>query len=1615
MPGEIMCFESLCNWCVLLHNDFRFPIELNYTTNQYNLLMKRLRLLCMSLVASIGLSVAVSAETISNYTVNFDDKIETSDHAFKVAPNWKHIVDKYEDEYGFTYYMTYSYRGTGGRTGGGLYCGKQEAGDGYDNGPVTDVLVTPEVSGDVVIYAKAESSSSYVEIYSINEDGSKGEQLVKYTGNSTVAGTKLSTSDWTPVSVHVDDVQRLGIRPSYVTLDDFSASTAEIALEPAMKIETAEPSATTGVLYWNQKPDGSVEVKYTVTVTNTGQTDLVVGQKGYSVSIINGATNQVYGTVKVPQDLKMGETSQPFDVVVNIADPSTVWSYSYSSVKLYLRENLGGAITQRTSSQYVAYESKFVFRQSGTTTTSSLSGTQSFGVISEATTKNYEIYNDGIAPLTVKSITIPEGFTAQVPEGPVTVEGKSSYKLDVTQSASTSGTFSGDIIVVYDKNGTETTYTLPITATVIAAGTWVADFDSPTSTIVWPDGCVAQSGIRTDYSYVSATKSYNCWLRSYTSSSYADADNKFITPKLHAEAGDVMTFDVATDGNVTNAALKVYLSKDRENWGEAVAVYPKSDLTSTFANKSITIAEAGDYYVGFAVFGVKLDNIVGLQKVDGISHDVYYKAFSVNDEYQTGSEITPSIEIIPILAMSATDYTVKLYANGQVVSTATSKDLKASPNTYTTFNFSAWTPQVEKTTVYETYAQVEFTDGTVFKSPVAQVKVTCEPYFVFFDKGTTVGRYAPVSRATAITFGRGNESGVFQEFEIYNWGMAPLTVKSISVSEGYSVNTETPLTVASKERQEVKVTFAPETPGVYKGKLEVVYVDADGQEQTFALDVNGTFLDPAKWYVSFDDGTSNGMWPAGSLYQNNISKSNGGTSVAPNFYITSMSKTDNMFITPMLHAQAGEELSFDAVLYSSSWSEGQVDVYAAPTRDALGDESSRRLLGTFSGKAEDVNAKIGTTWQTFNVKIEEDGDYYLGFVLTNRVKVDELYGLSLVDVAHDWILEGVNVPQTAMQNVACTAQISLRNIGLKTEQAGEYTVTAHVGDKVRTVAGTSEIATVNSLKDAVTPIDVKFMSSKEGTYPVYFQIKAGDYTVTTEPVDVTFALEQASSEIAVGTPDISSTGVENTTNKGLLHFYDKNSTAVALYTPDELHLNGGEKIKTIRFRGRIADDIVESYALYYEMTDDVTEAKPAAGEYDTSGMTQILDLKDYQWKKMGTEAAPADVVVVNFDEPIVYEAGKSIRIVSRSSGSTYKQTYLVRSTKKDNNWCHANDNATTFATQTWSADYLPMMYLTLEIDPVTLSGKVENLDKTAAEGAVVTLVSDDEDEVQYTATTDAEGKYEVNVIQNGRTYSVTAAKDELMDYVDYVEFKSSMIADFTLMPVQTISNDSPEYTPGESNIINVELAFPAGLSTVAMPFELIGDEIDALFGTEAKIHYLDSDDGDVDNRYPVAHFNTLSQDMQAGVPYLVYLPEAVNSRMRVRGKALIEAPGKVETATLQFVGVFTPTELQDGMIILDNRDVTLSDDQVEMSGQPVAQNDIPMTHVLPFHAYISARPGYTIDDVDFVTDSGIISGVENIAVDRVEDNVIYNLQGIRVTNPGTGIYIVNGKKVFIRR
>ena len=1292
------------------------------------------------------------------YLCDFNTAITTSDHAFQVASNWRHIVASYTSYYGGVSYPSYSYSATAGVGGSGaLSCSTSQS-----SNSLYDLLVTPVVKGTVTIDAKKTAGyyTALLEFYKITDNGdgtfTRGDQI-------TVDVSAVNVNDFVTITIPVDAAgERIGIRSSYVWLDNFTATEATIIPEKKISFASAVAadgnSGTTGTIQWEQQANGNVLVSYTVTVANTGDVDLTQGETDFSVSIINGSTGDVYGTVAVPQNLAVGETSNPFVVSAEV-DPS-LWPNSYTYVNMNLKENLFGSVMARAQSTYTAYEPKFVFREAASTATSSISTAEAWGTITASTTKSFEIANTGTAPLTIKSVTLPQGFTSDnAPTAEFTLAKGETQALNITQDASAMGTFSGTLAIVYlDKNNAEQTYNLNFSVMVIGLNTWTADFngDGTKSTITYPAGSIAEGGISSDNNY--SNGKYDVYATGRQGSSYATENNKFITPKLHANAGEDLAFDVKVGYSSSNQwYVKAYVSTDRKNWGDPVAYYTTSATAeseavgSAFTTKTIHFDTAGDYYVAFALYGQTsaIDNLVGLEKVD-VTHDLYIKSVSWPDaSIKSGSAQTkPSVDVIPLTDEVAANYTVKyIYGDNEVA--IASKSLTASATS--TANFAAsFTPVVTQTTSFPgTKVVFEFTDGTKFETETFDLTVTNEAIFHFVNSIPSSKWYEPTDRTEPITFPKTNTADT-QTFYIYNWGSAPLTVNSISLPTGFTTSVEFPLTVAAMDEsnlsasaQALGITFSATAPGDYSGNMVITY----SGDQTFSLPISGTKLDPTKWYANFDDGG----WPVGSVYQSKVSSSNGGTYSDPNYYITSSSTTDNIFVTPKLTAVSGDKLSFDAKLYdSSSWSEGAVKVYAAATREEVlntDDTTTRTLLFFASGDDATADATITTDYQTFEVSVPA-GDWYLGFEISNRPYVDEIYGLTVAPVAHDLAVASSSIPAEGMQNAEFTASVNVLNLGLADDEA---TVTAYV-DGVAVATSTAVAVPMNhKLNDAGTQLTANFVYAKAGTFPVYLEVKAGDFTVATDPVNVTFAGEEPKSELVIGTPN-------GTAGDSPLNLNYKNSESVTLYNAQTLSgfgLTAGNKIKKITYKGYKTSDVqTTSLQVYYKWTDDQSLSQPSSTyPYDGTGdMTNVID-EDHTWNKVGSSSELGDMLVLDFtSNPLVYQDGKSLMIYMHSYVDGYKTAYFEKSTIS-NEFCYERQADNTTISYSWNKKNPAVLHVEIDATAATLSGTVKTSAGVGIDGATVTLKS--ANGVEYSGTTDNTGAYSFNVIQADLDFTAT--------------------------------------------------------------------------------------------------------------------------------------------------------------------------------------------------------------------------------------------------------------------
>lgn len=1590
---------------------------------------KHFRNLLLLVATNLLLPPPIWADTMSPYSVDFDTEISTDSHSFKVATGWGHIPESYSASDGYygteTYWVKYQYRPSDGVDGSGcIFADTQNIGytatswgESDDKKDVYDLLVTPAAYGNVSLMVKAKNTTrSSIKFYNVDNNNvvDKANPIMEVTASG------LSTSGYTAVEFTLDTPTKVGIRASEVYIDNFSAGTAEIILAKAMTIESV--SADYYSYDFVEQPDGTVkytnpstkEEGFRVSVKNSGDITLSEDDENFSVVLADANGNTLGTPTKVPETLQVGETSSKFLMSAQFS-PGDFWKNS-TRPTIYVKENITGTLQKIGVADFKAYEAKFTFRNYDGSGTSSLKDSQALGLISANSSKDYEIYNSGTAPLRIQSIAMTEGFTTNPSDGFEVAPGEKQVVSIIMPS--TPGSYNSTLTIRYllKNDGEVMTYTLPITANVLKDGTWSANFNNTSSSVVYPEGAVAESGINSDSRYIS-TGNYDCWIKSYSSSEYKDRNNKFITPKLIAEAGESMTFDVAYDKDGNEHFVKAYLSTDRVNWGEPVAEALLTSDNTTLETKSFTVENAGEYYVGFAIFGAKLDNIAGFKKADMPAHDLYEskfeiesKKFDANGNVYNG-EVEYTTAIIPLIGQTKTDYTLEFCmesANGiektEVTPVALAQSAKSAVNIKVKH-----TSAYETTTDVKAYFMFTFTDGTTIKTPEHEFTVSVEPDFIFI-KSEFYPSYRPDKNESApLAFGKLNQAAVNKEYAIANWGSAPLTVTSITVPEGFSLGA-TEATVAAKDRFVIEVTFNPGTFGTYSGNLDITYLDGAGQQQTYSLPISGTMLDSSKWFASFDDAQNptTGEWPGGIVHDDGVQLYNAGTGGKPNMGVITYS-ADKWITTPPLTAAAGDQLQICAMSSSNS-SLPSLKIYASETREGLSKEESRTELQT-------INNLPYNTLTDYSVTIEEAGTYHIGIQLGARAVIADIYGLTVPEDTHEIDIVGSSIPTTMMQNVASMAQLQLRNYGVAPET--DYEIIVHVGVDSYAVAAPAEIPMNHTVKattsDATTEISLPLRWPETGTFPVYLEFKSNNYSKATEPVDVTFTEELPTGEAIVGVPSGFSTDVP-------VRFNYRNSETVMLFTADELGLANGTKISGLSIKGySSAESKTTVLKVYYAFTDETEVTQPASGNLDVTGLTNVID-ETHTWAEKGSQSAPVDQLSVNFAEPLVYESGKSLKLVVCSYMPYNKSGYarnisFETSADKDNCYMAYSDTQATAdndrgkISNSWSKYNRPVLHINYALNPVKVNGTVNDAANTAVEGAVVTLISEDGDNVRYTATTDANGRYTLNVVQNDRVYTAQAVKDNLMDFKLGVTADATQALDF-VVGTAVILDDNANITEAAAGAtVLIDLRREAGFKAIVFPMAVTLDEITDIFGSDAEVFEFQ---GMIENDDATAWFKPSdAASFAAGTPILVNSGN-VSEKLVIRNKDIVKEVAPVVKDGVTFTGTFTPATMQPGMFHVNSENWKEYVEDAPASMAYTANAATASEAIRPFTAVIQTPK--EIPALSFVTANNRPTGVENVIADgNNEEVVIYNLQGIRVKNPSTGIYIVNGKKTYIRK
>ncbi len=641
--------------------------------------------------------------------------------------------------------------------------------------------------------------------------------------------------------------------------------------------------------------------------------------------------------------------------------------------------------------------------------------------------------------------------------------------------------------------------------------------------------------------------------------------------------------------------------------------------------------------------------------------------------------------------------------------------------------------------------------------------VAYAPNFVFTAEGSSAA-YS----GTGLEFGL-TAVEVSKTHNFRNTGAAPLTITEVSVPEGYEVSVTTPLTIAAHGEEPVTITLKVDVPGTKVGNMVVKGNDIED----YTLPLTGAVVDPTKWYVNFEDEA----FPAGSVPGDNWSVTNypNQVNIANNRYCAANGNVvGTKFISPLLHVEEGETLVFDAARRSTN---STVNVYYSTDRKEW--TQVRALSAASSTAAEDLLPS--TTYSSNKYKFKQfaidnvpAGDYYIAFE-SGYAYLDNIMGYTVVDVAHDVMLNSTAFPATGNVNKRYEGVVSLKNVAATAEAADSYTAELKVGEEVIATAAAVEMAGASD-----TQFTFGYTPHAAGEVEAVAVFSFADNYVVEVPVSFTINPESATEEIVVGEKSATQAYAPFSTNY-------RNSETEQIYTAEQLGLQAGAKIGRIAFHAyNTAGDLETNVRVWIENTEDV--ANNGTTMADTLAMTKIYDAA-FTFEKKGSYSAPEEMFAIDLAEPFEY-TGNSIRIHCIHTSSTYKNVYFEVQSNITNQALYHRSDASLEAAQsaTPSACGLPVLYLGVVKSPAVVSGVVTDA-KTGApiEGAVVKLVSttdaqlvdgegdttpevNEADRVIYTAVTEADGSYTLDVVQAGLQYVATVSAEGYKSYTADVDF-----------------------------------------------------------------------------------------------------------------------------------------------------------------------------------------------------------------------------------------------------
>lgn len=315
-----------------------------------------------------------------------------------------------------------------------------------------------------------------------------------------------------------------------------------------------------------------------------------------------------------------------------------------------------------------------------------------FGLVKEATTKQYTISNTGTKALVLTSIAAPAGYSVtEINNVNKTIAVNGTLDIDVTLLAE-QGKKAGALVFTYDVNGTPTTFTLALTGRSEAADVWEEYFTTEIPASWQKTGWTWNDDRQTAYS------------------GGIQGEFTLMTPRLSAAAGQVLTYETKWQYDGEN--MIVQYSIDKTSWTDYETI---TASTETVEHQFVAPA-AGNYYLKFTANRyVNLDNFIGFA-LNIPKHDMELTA---SDVPATGKRLNNYVATVTLKenAGKYEDITAELWVNGAKAN-ATEDVTSVEANSNATVVTLTWEPQTTMDAV-DAYVKVTYAGGTLQTIPVS--------------------------------------------------------------------------------------------------------------------------------------------------------------------------------------------------------------------------------------------------------------------------------------------------------------------------------------------------------------------------------------------------------------------------------------------------------------------------------------------------------------------------------------------------------------------------------------------------------------------------------------------------------------------------------------------------------------------------------------------------------------------------------------------------------------------------------------------------------------------------------------------------------------------------------